>query len=69
LRESVGTLGGILNFCNQLAGIGAAIITGYVRQWTNSYSRAFLVAAIFLVIGICGYVFLLGRIEPIPEPD
>jgi MFS family permease len=67
-RESVGTLGGILNFGNQLAGIAAAIITGYIRQWTNSYSGAFTVAAIFLVVGIAGYVVLLGQIEPIPEP-
>ena len=34
-RESVGTLGGILNFGNQLAGIAAAIITGYIRQGTQ----------------------------------
>ena len=25
-------------------------------------------SAVFLVIGICGYVFLLGAITPIPEP-
>jgi len=68
-RESVGTLGGILNFGNQLAGIAAPIATGYIRQATNSFSSAFTAAAIFLVIGICGYVFLLGRIEPIPEPN
>jgi MFS family permease len=68
-RESVGTLGGILNFGNQLAGIAAPIVTGYIRQATNSFSSAFTAAAIFLVIGICGYVFLLGRIEPIPEPN
>jgi MFS transporter, ACS family, D-galactonate transporter len=68
-RESVGTLGGILNFGNQLAGIAAPIVTGYIRQGTNSFSGAFVAAAVFLVIGICGYVFLLGRIEAIPEPS
>jgi ACS family D-galactonate transporter-like MFS transporter len=68
-RESVGTLGGILNFGNQLAGIAAPIVTGYIRQGTHSFSGAFTAAAVFLVIGICGYVFLLGRIESIPEPD
>src|SRR5437016_7296233 len=30
-RESVGTLGGILNFCNQLAGVAAPIFTGYIE--------------------------------------
>ncbi len=67
-RESVGTLGGILNFGNQLSAIAAPIVTGYVAQTTHSFFWAFGVAAIFLVVGIAGYVFLLGRIEPIAEP-
>lgn len=67
-RESVGTLGGIMNFGNQLAGIAAPIVTGYVVKATNSFSGAFAVATIFLLFGIAGYVFLLGRVEPIPEP-
>jgi MFS-type transporter involved in bile tolerance (Atg22 family) len=68
-RESVGTLGGILNLANQIAGIAAPIITGYILRATHSFSWAFGAAAAFLVIGIAGYVFLLGRIEPIPEPQ
>ncbi len=67
-RDSVGKVGGILNFGNQLAGIAAPIATGYFAGPTNSFSRAFAAAAIILVLGICGYVFLLGRIEPVPEP-
>jgi ACS family D-galactonate transporter-like MFS transporter len=67
-RESVGTLGGILNFGNQIAGILAPIVTGYVVHHTHSFSWAFAVAAAFLAVGICGYLFLLGRIEAIPEP-
>jgi MFS family permease len=67
-RESVGTLGGILNFCNQLAGIAAPIATGYIVRATNSFSWAFVAATAFLLLGIAGYVFLLGRIEAIPEP-
>ena len=68
-RESVGTLGGILNFGNQLSAIAAPIVTGYVAQTTHSFFWAFGVAAAFLVVGISGYAFLLGRIEPIPEPQ
>jgi MFS transporter, ACS family, D-galactonate transporter len=66
---SVGTLGGILNFCNQLAGIAAPIATGFIVKETHSFAWAFVVAAAFLLIGIAGYLFLLGRIEPIPSPD
>jgi MFS transporter, ACS family, D-galactonate transporter len=67
-RESVGTLGGILNLCNQLAGIAAPVVTGYVVQATHSFSGAFIAATGFLLVGIAGYILLLGRIEPIPEP-
>jgi ACS family D-galactonate transporter-like MFS transporter len=67
-KESVGTLGGILNFGNQLAGIAAPIVTGYVVQATHSFFWAFAVAGVFLLVGIAGYVFLLGSMEPVPEP-
>ncbi len=67
-RESVGTLGGILNFGNQLSAIAAPIATGYVVHFTHSFFGAFAAAAAFLFIGIAGYVLLLGRVEPIPEP-
>jgi MFS family permease len=36
-RESVGTLGGILNFGNQLSAIAAPIATGYIAQATHSF--------------------------------
>ena len=67
-RESVGTLGGIINFCNQLSAIAAPITTGYVVQATHSFAWAFGVATLFLLAGIAGYVFLLGNMAAIPEP-
>jgi ACS family D-galactonate transporter-like MFS transporter len=67
-RESVGTLGGILNFGNQLSAIAAPIATGYVVQATHSFFLAFGAAAAFLLVGVVAYIFLLGRIETIPEP-
>jgi ACS family D-galactonate transporter-like MFS transporter len=67
-RDSVGKVAGILNFGNQLAGIVAPIATGYFAGPSNSFSRAFAAASIILLLGICGYVFLLGRIEPVPAP-
>jgi ACS family D-galactonate transporter-like MFS transporter len=68
-RESVGTLGGILNFGNQLSAIAAPIATGYIAQATHSFFWAFGAAAAFLLVGIAGYLFLLGRIDAIPEPS
>jgi ACS family D-galactonate transporter-like MFS transporter len=68
-RESVGTLGGIMNFGSQLSAIAAPIATGYIAQATHSFFWAFGAAAAFLLAGIAGYAFLLARIEPIPEPS
>ena len=67
-RGSVGSVGGIINFSNQLSGIAAPIITGYVVAATRSYAWAFGISAIYLLIGISSYIALLGKIERI-EPQ
>jgi hypothetical protein len=59
-------VGGIINFSNQISGIGASIITGYLVAARQSYAWALGVSAVYLLIGIAGYIFLLGRIEPMP---
>jgi ACS family D-galactonate transporter-like MFS transporter len=67
-KESVGTVGGILNFSNQLAAIAAPIVTGYVVEATHAYSGAFVAATAILLISIGAYIFLLGRMKTVPEP-
>jgi MFS family permease len=67
-RESVGTLAGAVNLCGQISAILAPIVTGYIVSVTHSFAAAFVTATIILLLGIVGYVFLLGRIEAIPEP-
>jgi MFS transporter, ACS family, D-galactonate transporter len=67
--ETVGTLASVVNFCGQIAAISAPIITGYIVSGTHSFAAAFVTATTILLVGIMGYIFLLGRIEPIPEPD
>ncbi len=66
-RESVGRVGGIMNFATQLAAISAPIVTGYYAGKHN-FRASFLIAAIVLVIGIAGYILGLGRMRVIPEP-
>jgi MFS transporter, ACS family, D-galactonate transporter len=66
--NSVGKLGGIMNFSNQLSGIAAPLITGYLVSGRQSFAGAFLVAAAYLVIGIASYIFLLGEIRTIALP-
>jgi ACS family D-galactonate transporter-like MFS transporter len=65
-RSSVGTVGGIINFSNQLSGIAAPIVTGYLVAAHHSFALAFAVSGVYLLIGIAGYVVLLGRVEPVP---
>ena len=63
---SVGAVGGIINFSNQISGIVAPILTGYLIAITGTFAWAFAVAAGYLLVGILSYIVLLGRIEPIP---
>jgi MFS transporter, ACS family, D-galactonate transporter len=67
--DSVGSVGGIMNFSNQLSGSVAAAVTGYLVEVRHNFVAAFALAGAYLVIGIAGYIFLLGEIRPIPLPD
>ncbi|HXZ15846.1 MAG TPA: MFS transporter [Roseiarcus sp.] len=67
-RGGTGTIGGVMNFFNNLMGAVAPAATGFMVGATNSFASAFLVAGVVLIVGIVSYVFVLGRIEPIPEP-
>ncbi|WLI90822.1 MFS transporter [Massilia sp. R2A-15] len=67
-KGGAGTIGGIMNFANNLMGAAAPIVTGFIVGATNSFANAFMVAGVILVIGIVSFVFVLGRIEPIPDP-
>ena len=62
-RNNVGRVGGIMNFSNQLSGIAASTITGYLFA-AHQVAWVFGIAGIYLAIGIGAYIFLLGRIEP-----
>jgi sugar phosphate permease len=67
-QGAVGSVSSIMNFANNIMSIAAPIVAGYVVAATGSFTNVFLIAAAVLVIGILSYVFLLGSIEPIPEP-
>ena len=67
-RNSVGKVSSILNTGNQLSGIVAPVVTGYILMWTHSFAAAFGIAACLLVAGIGAYLILLRSIEPVPEP-
>lgn len=62
-RNNVGRVGGIMNFSNQVSGIAASTITGYLFA-AHQIGWVFGIAGIYLAVGIGAYIFLLGRIEP-----
>jgi MFS transporter, ACS family, D-galactonate transporter len=66
-KGTVGSVTGIMNFLNNVAGIAAPIVTGFIAGGTGSFANAFITAGIVLLLGILSYVFLLGKIEQIPS--
>jgi MFS transporter, ACS family, D-galactonate transporter len=64
-----GTIGGVMNFFNNLMGAVAPAVTGFVVGATNSFAVVFLVADFVLLIGVFFFTVVLGKIEPIAEPD
>lgn len=67
-KGTVGTVGSIMNFVNNLVGIAAPIVAGIIFDRTGSFAINFLVAGVILIVGILCYIFLLGRIEQIEAP-
>jgi sugar phosphate permease len=68
-KGGAGTIGGIMNFANNLMGAAAPIVTGMIVGATNSFANAFMVAGVILLVGIVSFVFVLGKIESIPDPE
>jgi ACS family D-galactonate transporter-like MFS transporter len=67
-KGTVGTISSIMNFCGNIMGICAPIVTGFIASGTGSFTMGFLVAVIVLTIGILCYTLVLGRIEQIKTP-
>jgi MFS transporter, ACS family, D-galactonate transporter len=63
---SVGRVGGILNFSNQISGIAAPVVTGYLVYARHAFTAAFAVAGAYLCVGVAAYLLLLRDTGPIP---
>jgi ACS family D-galactonate transporter-like MFS transporter len=60
-----GAVGGLMNFSNNMMGVVAPIVTGFILGRTGSFVDVFLVAGLVLLAGVAAFVLLLGRIEPL----
>jgi ACS family D-galactonate transporter-like MFS transporter len=67
--DTVGSVGGIMNLSNQISGIAAPIVTGFLVNGRQSFAAAFAVAAAYLAVGIGAYILLLGEIRMIELPE
>jgi Na+/melibiose symporter-like transporter len=70
-RRHVASIGGIQNFASNLAGIVTTTFTGVMLTITKgSFIVPLVVAGAMCVIGASMYLFVVGRIEPLPvEPE
>jgi MFS family permease len=66
-KGTVGTVGGVMNFLGNLAGIIAPIVAGIVADRTG-FGMNFLITGVILLFGIFCFLFILGRIEQIQGP-
>ena len=67
--DTVGSVGAITNLSNQISGIVAPVVTGFLVNGKQSFAAAFGVAGAYLAVGIAAYVFLLGEIRMIELPQ
>jgi hypothetical protein len=58
-----------LHVQSQRNGAEPALRTGSIVAAIPSFASAFVTVTVMLQTGIAGYVFLLGRMEPIQEPE
>ena len=49
-----------MNFANNVMGAVAPIVTGMIVGSTHSFTNAFLVAGMVLLIGVASFIFLAG---------
>jgi ACS family D-galactonate transporter-like MFS transporter len=63
-RHLIGLAGGVFNFCGNLSSIAVPIVIGHLVKAGN-FAPALVFIATVAVMGVCSYVFVVGKIEPI----
>lgn len=65
-EASIGRVIGIQNCANSLSGVAAALLTGWLKEWTGGYLAPMVMILVVLMIGIWAYAFL-AREEYAPK--
>lgn len=64
----IGTTGGMFNFIGNMSSIATPIVIGFLVT-KDSFAPAFVYVTAVTVIGVLSYLFLVGRLVRIPDPD
>jgi MFS family permease len=62
---NIGRWAGIQNLIGNLGGVASPAITGWIVSVSGSFRWAFALAAVFMVVGILIYVFIVRTLDPI----
>ncbi len=63
--QNIGRWAGIQNSIANLGGVASPALTGWIVTVTGSFHWAFLIAAIFMVLGAITYIFVVKSLGPI----
>jgi MFS family permease len=70
---NIGRWAGIQNLIGNLGGVASPALTGWIVTVTGSFHWAFVIAAVFMVVGALTYVFVVKTLEPVrfvsPQAD
>lgn len=65
-KSLIGLTGGVFNFIGNLASIVIPIVIGYLARDGN-FQPALIFIGSVTIVGACSYIFIVGKIERIPE--
>tara|TARA_R110001583_G_scaffold1520_1_gene11805 strand:+ start:8231 stop:9634 length:1404 start_codon:yes stop_codon:yes gene_type:complete len=66
-KHMVGLVGGCFNFIGGLSAVTIPIAIGYLAQ-DGDFRPALVLVACLALIGLCSYIFLVGKVEEIQVP-
>ncbi len=67
-QRLLGLTGGVFNFFGNLSGITVPIVIGYLAR-DYGFSAGLAYVALLALLGALSYVFVVGRVERLPDPD
>jgi sugar phosphate permease len=69
-KNHVASIGGIQNFASNVAGIAITTFTGVMVEITKgSFTIPLLLAGGSCLLGACSYLFIVGKLEPLPVQE